>query len=212
MSELSLSFDAGTIRVEGAEAIELPALDLESDPRSNTGRLPAVQYAQLVDRLREQGVSVDDRVFDLPDLDLDSAYQLREYQEEALTAWRRNDNRGVLELPTGSGKTVIGLAAIEALGTPTLVVVPTIDLLDQWGDELAESFDVPIGRLGGGTQQIEDITVSTYDSAYLRAEDIGDRFGLVVFDEVHHLGGEGYRDIARLLAAPARLGLTATFE
>jgi superfamily II DNA or RNA helicase len=41
---------------------------------------------------------------------------------------------------------------------------------------------------------------------------LGDRFGLVVFDEVHHLGGEGYRDIARLLAAPARLGLTATFE
>jgi len=41
---------------------------------------------------------------------------------------------------------------------------------------------------------------------------VGDRFGLVVFDEVHHLGGEGYREIARLLAAPARLGLTATFE
>jgi superfamily II DNA or RNA helicase len=54
--------------------------------------------------------------------------------------------------------------------------------------------------------------VSTYDSAYLRADELGDRFGLVVFDEVHHLGGEGYRDIARLFAAPARLGLTATFE
>jgi superfamily II DNA or RNA helicase len=54
--------------------------------------------------------------------------------------------------------------------------------------------------------------VSTYDSAYLRADELGDRFGLVVFDEVHHLGGEGYRDIGRLLAAPARLGLTATFE
>jgi len=54
--------------------------------------------------------------------------------------------------------------------------------------------------------------VSTYDSAYLKAEDIGDAFEFVVFDEVHHLGGEGYRDVARLLAAPARLGLTATFE
>jgi superfamily II DNA or RNA helicase len=56
------------------------------------------------------------------------------------------------------------------------------------------------------------VTVSTYDSAYLRADEVGGDFGLVVFDEVHHLGGEGYRDIARLLAAPARLGLTATFE
>ncbi len=66
--------------------------------------------------------------------------------------------------------------------------------------------------MGGGEQRVEDITVSTYDSAYLRADELGDRFGLVVFDEVHHLGGEGYQDIARLLAAPARLGLTATFE
>ncbi|MFW6434954.1 MAG: DEAD/DEAH box helicase [Halovenus sp.] len=212
MTAVTLRFDEGTIRVEGWDAIELPNLDLEADPRSKTGRLPAVQYAQLVDRLREQDVSVDDRVFDLPDLELDSPYQLREYQAEALAAWQHNDDRGVLELPTGSGKTVIGVAAIEALGTPTLVVVPTIDLLDQWSEELQDCFDVPIGRLGGGSQQLEDITVSTYDSAYLRADEIGDRFGLVVFDEVHHLGGEGYRDIARLLAAPARLGLTATFE
>jgi superfamily II DNA or RNA helicase len=212
VTAVTLRFDEGTIRVEGGDAIELPALDLESDPRSKTGRLPAFQYAQLVDRLREQDLDIEDRVFDLPGLDLDSPYQLREYQAEALAAWQKSDSRGVLELPTGSGKTVIGIAAIEALGTPTLVVVPTIDLLDQWSEQLQDSFDVPIGRLGGGTQQLEAITVSTYDSAYLRADEIGDRFGLVVFDEVHHLGGEGYRDIARLLAAPARIGLTATFE
>ncbi len=95
---------------------------------------------------------------------------------------------------------------------PTLVVVPTIDLLEQWERELETEFRVPIGRFGGGEQRREAITVSTYDSAYLKADSIGDRFGLVVFDEVHHLGGEGYREIGRLLAAPARLGLTATFE
>ena len=118
MTEVTLSFDAGTIRVEGGDAIELPDLDLESDPRSRTGRLPAFQYAQLVDRLRQQDVAVDDRVFDLPDIELDSPYQLREYQAKALAAWQDSDSRGVLELPTGSGKTVIGIAAIEALGTP----------------------------------------------------------------------------------------------
>ena len=119
---------------------------------------------------------------------------------------------GVLELPTGSGKTVVALKAIERLETPTLVVVPTIDLLDQWVGELEREFSVPVGRFGGGEQRREAITVSTYDSAYLKADAVGDRFGLVVFDEVHHLGGEGYREVARLLAAPARLGLTATFE
>jgi superfamily II DNA or RNA helicase len=71
---------------------------------------------------------------------------------------------------------------------------------------------VPVGQFGGGEQRQEQITVATYDSAYLRADDVGGDFGLVVFDEVHHLGGEGYQDIGRLLTARARLGLTATFE
>jgi superfamily II DNA or RNA helicase len=84
--------------------------------------------------------------------------------------------------------------------------------VDQWEGEHERELDGPSGRVGGGEQRVESITVSTYDSAYLRADELGDRFGLVVFDEVHHLGGEGYQDIARLLAAPARLGLTATFE
>jgi superfamily II DNA or RNA helicase len=118
----------------------------------------------------------------------------------------------VVELPTGAGKTVVAIAAMVARQTPTLVVVPTVDLLNQWRRELAAEFDVEIGQFGGGTQERGPITVSTYDSAYLRADAEGGAFGFVVFDEVHHLGGEGYRDIARFLPAPARLGLTATFE
>ncbi|WP_129115731.1 DEAD/DEAH box helicase family protein [Halegenticoccus tardaugens] len=211
---LTLSFEDGTIRIDGDDAA-LPALPfVEADPRSGTARAPAFRYADLRDALDARGVDYEDRVLSLPDddLDLDTAYELREYQREALDAWRERGDRGVLELPTGSGKTVIGIAAIVALSTPTLVVVPTIDLLDQWGRELEAEFDRPIGRFGGSEQRREAITVSTYDSAYLRADEVGGDFGLVVFDEVHHLGGEGYRDIARLLAAPARMGLTATFE
>jgi superfamily II DNA or RNA helicase len=225
-----LAYEEGTIRVEGAAGLDVDLPGVATDERSKTGRAPAYRYRDLVAALDDAGVDYEDRVFDLPDLDLASTYQLRDYQQAALDDWDGADRRGVLELPTGSGKTVIGIAAIEALGTPTLVVVPTIDLLNQWRRELETEFDVresrdsrarrasktsdgvPVGQLGGGEQRVEDLTVSTYDSAYLRADELGDRFGLVVFDEVHHLGGEGYRDIARLLAAPARMGLTATFE
>jgi superfamily II DNA or RNA helicase len=221
VAAVTLTFEEGTIRIESDGDVESDTLPgVESDPRSETLRAPAVAYAALRDALADAGHDVTDRVLALPDLELTSTYRLREYQREALDAWQRGEGnagtgppeRGVLELPTGSGKTVIGIAAMEALSVPTLVVVPTIDLLTQWREELAAEFDRPIGQLGGDTQHVEDVTVATYDSAYLRADELGDRFGLVVFDEVHHLGGEGYRQIARLLAAPARLGLTATFE
>ena len=224
VTTVALSYEEGTVRVESdasLDALDLPGV--EYDPRSESGRAPAYRYADIRDALAQRAgadLAVEDRVFELPSLSLSSTYQLREYQQVALDAWLAGEGnagtgpheRGVLELPTGSGKTVIGLAAMEALGTPTLVVVPTIDLLDQWRRELEREFEVDVGQLGGGEQRVAEVTVSTYDSAYLRADDLGDRFGLAVFDEVHHLGGEGYRDIARLLAAPARLGLTATFE
>jgi superfamily II DNA or RNA helicase len=209
----SLQYENGTLRVQDSER-DVP--HVERDGRSDTGRAPAYRYAAVREWLDSQGRDYGDRVLDLDAVPaLASPYELRPYQQDALDAWETGGGlprRGCLELPTGSGKTVVAIAAIERCAIPTLVVVPTLDLLDQWRGELEREFDVPVGQFGGGEQREEVLTVSTYDSAYLKAEEIGDRFGLVVFDEVHHLGGEGYRDVARLLAAPARLGLTATFE
>ncbi|OYR48126.1 DEAD/DEAH box helicase family protein [Halorubrum sp. Eb13] len=219
-TEESTDDEAGSTDCEPLASLP-PLPGVEADPRSGTGRAPAYRYAAIRRALEVAGASVEDHVLDasdraareagLPDA-LATDYDLREYQREALDAWRDAGDRGVLELPTGAGKTVIAIRATVELGVPTLVVVPTVDLLDQWQRELEREFDVPIGRFGGGEQRREAITVSTYDSAYLKAGGVGDAFELVVFDEVHHLGGEGYRDVARLLAAPARLGLTATFE
>ena len=212
---VTLAYDAGTIELTSDRESD-PALadlpDVSYDPRSETARAPAVDYAAIRDVLRRRGADVDDRVFEPASVSLSTSYELRAYQRDALEAWLDATCRGVLELPTGAGKTVIAIAAMARLSLPTLVVVPTIDLLEQWQAELEAEFDVPIGRLGGGEQRVESVTVATYDSAYLRADELGDRFRFVVFDEVHHLGAAGYQDIARLLAAPDRLGLTATFE
>jgi superfamily II DNA or RNA helicase len=208
-----LTFEDGTLRIEPGADDDLPVLpDAEADPRSEVLRAPAHRYTAVRDALADAGVAVDDGVAPGADLALSTDYDLRDYQRAALEAWEAAGRRGVVELPTGSGKTVLAVAAMAALSTPTLVVVPTVDLLAQWRRELETEFDVEVGQFGGGVQERGPITVSTYDSAYLRADDVGGDFGLVVFDEVHHLGGEGYRDVARLLTAPARLGLTATFE
>jgi superfamily II DNA or RNA helicase len=91
------------------------------------------------------------------------------------------------------------------------VVVPTLDLVDLWTEEV-QAFDITIGEYTGREKRLEPITVSTYDSAYAHAESLGNRFKLIVFDEVHHLAAEGYRQIAEFFASPYRLGLTATYE
>ncbi len=212
---LRLSYEDGTVRIDaedGDDLPPLPAVEYEERVSGASARAPAHRYAHLRAVLDRRGIPYEDDVLAAESLALTTTYDLRPYQREALDSWTDAGRRGVVELPTGSGKTVIAIVAAAELGTSTLVVAPTVDLVAQWRRELTTEFDVAVGQLGGGEQTLSPVTVATYDSAYLRADDLGDRFGLVVFDEVHHLGGKGYRDAARLSAAPAHLGLTATFE
>jgi superfamily II DNA or RNA helicase len=69
-----------------------------------------------------------------------------------------------------------------------------------------------VGLVGGGEHDVQALTVTTYDSAFLHMDHLGDRFGLVVFDECHHLPSGSYALAARACMAPYRLGLTATPE
>jgi len=93
-----------------------------------------------------------------------------------------------------------------------LIVAPTLDLVRQWYDLLRTTFATEVGIVGGGEHQVRPLTVTTYDSAYIHMEHFGNRFGLVIFDECHHLPGESYALTARFALAPFRLGLTATPE
>jgi superfamily II DNA or RNA helicase len=118
----------------------------------------------------------------------------------------------VVVLPTGAGKTFVATLAMIAKQRSTLVVVPTLDLMAQWQNGLRAIFDRPIGMLGGGMHEVLDLTVTTYDSAHLHMDRLGNRFGLAVFDECHHLPSDAYATAARMCLAPFRLGLTATPE
>ncbi len=104
------------------------------------------------------------------------------------------------------------MMAIDDKKRSALVVAPTLDLVRQWYDVLRATFGVPIGIVGGGDHDVKALTVTTYDSAYLHMEHLGAKFGLLVFDEVHHLPSASYALAARLSLAPFRLGLTATPE
>ncbi|MCI0570111.1 MAG: DEAD/DEAH box helicase, partial [Myxococcaceae bacterium] len=174
----------------------------------------AWRYREAVLRLRALGVPCEDRARRFEPLPLALLREVEPFphQEEALVAWQRAGGRGVVELPTGAGKTLLAVLAIAQVKRPTLVVVPTLDLLAQWQQVLQQHLPVAVGVLGGGVSDRQPITVTTYDSAALHTEFHGNRFGLLVCDECHHLPAPSYRFIAQGAIAPWRLGLTATLE
>lgn len=211
---LTLGFDHGTLTLAGAAAYlqKLPQ-SLVWDPRVARHRVPAYRYAELVRALHGQ----------LPYADQAKAYQelcltetaplpLRPYQEQALAAWLAAKRRGVVVLPTGAGKTYVAVKAILACQRSSLVLVPTIDLVHQWADDLAQRLGTAIGRYGGGDKILAEVTVATYDSGLLFMPYHGNRFGLLICDECHHLPAALTSQAAESCLAPFRLGLTATPE
>lgn len=206
---MELTFDRGTILVRGDIRVPNSAWD----ERSRAFRAMALHYRDIIDFLKVSGFDFRDNVLDLvPCSELHSSIVLRNYQNQALDAWIAGGNRGIIVLPTGSGKTLVGIKAISLLNTPTIVIAPTLDLVDQWRSRLKKEFKTDVGVLGGGERDIKALTVSTYDSAYIHADKLGNRFGLIIFDEVHHLPAAGYKNIAEMFASPFRMGLTATYE
>ncbi|MBA2661405.1 MAG: DEAD/DEAH box helicase [Bradymonadaceae bacterium] len=212
--QVTLSFDQGTILVSGLEAGVVLWPALVYDERVAHHRASAFHYRHVLGALLRAGYTVHDQARGYAEIALTCEARLKpfEHQSEAVEAWLAAGKRGLVVLPTGSGKSYVAQMAIEQAGRSALVVVPTLDLLDQWCGQLARVFKRPIGMLGGGYHEIEDITVSTYDSAAIHMDRLGARFGLVVFDEVHHLPGQVFRQAAESVIAPFRLGLTATLE
>ncbi|MHA1819728.1 MAG: DEAD/DEAH box helicase, partial [Promethearchaeota archaeon] len=177
----------------------------------------------ILDRLDQEGTSFEMDGFDEEFLNDD----LSDNWEDAFL-------KGIVILPTGSGKTFVGLAAIALMNIKTLIVVPTIELVDQWFKILNQLISIEskngninsdmrssssseekkeyFGRFMGSIKELAPITITTYNSAFLNLRTFSDKFGLVIFDEVHHLAGEKFINIAKGLLAPNKIGLTATLN
>ena len=205
---VSVSFASGTIEVRGWPEGLGPPPTCAWDARTRCHRAPASAYADVVRALVASKTPYEDTARRYTELEAGARVHRdpRPYQTEALAAWRAARGRGVVVLPTGAGKSHVALLAIDDRRRSTLVVAPTLDLVRQWFDLLGATFGGPIGLVGGGDHDVQPITVTTYDSAFLHMEHLGARFGLVVFDECHHLPGRQLRARrARLSRAlPAR--------
>ncbi|MBE9017221.1 DEAD/DEAH box helicase family protein [Chroococcidiopsidales cyanobacterium LEGE 13417] len=200
----TLSFDRGTLILHPPPRGKSWMDYATWDDRVEKFRIPAIQYRQVVEALQAEGSYFSDEAKAFEPLELSPSMEMEPYphQSEALAAWKLAGRRGVVVLPT-------------AAGTPrsTLIVVPTLDLMHQWYAHLTAAFpDVEVGLLGGGSRDRTLILVSTYDSAAIHAEALGNRYALLIFDECHHLPTDFNRVIAEYAIAPYRLGLTATPE
>ena len=212
---LKLNFDKGTLTLQNVpEALQTQLVDIRWDERTLTFRAPAYHYRYIVSQLRAHDIPYQDtaRQFTVESFTNQKDVAPYPYQTEAIDAWHANGKRGVISLPTGAGKTLIAIMLIADTQRPTLVHVPTLDLMHQWYDVLTEHFNQKVGLYGGGYHELEPLTVTTYQSAVIHSPYYGNRFGFAIFDECHHLPGEQYQYAALSSIAPFRLGLTATPE
>ena len=146
-------------------------------------------------------------------------WNLRHYQEKAVSNFI-NGGSGVVVLPCGAGKTLVGAASMAATKTNTLILVTNTVSARQWRDELIKRTTLAaddIGEYSGSVKEVKPVTIATYqiltakrkgEFAHLALLDALD-WGLVVYDEVHLLPAPVFKLTAELQAR-RRLGLTAT--
>lgn len=152
-------------------------------------------------------------------------FSFRPYQTESVDSFLGKDNRdgaGVIVLPCGSGKTIVGIQAMIRLGMKTLIITPNIISLKQWKTEILRLTNVSpddIGEYSGEQKKIKPITIATYQIIVYRRNKqeefkhfaifSKEDWGLVIYDEIHLLPAPIFRTIAAI-QAKRRLGLTAT--
>ncbi|MGI8466836.1 MAG: DEAD/DEAH box helicase [Pyrinomonadaceae bacterium] len=207
-----LKFESGTLILEGAKENDSVPRSFVWDARTKHFRAPAYKYREIIKDFIRAKTPYEDLAKAYSVFDFKPKFHVapRPYQTESIEKWKASERCGVIVLPTGAGKTHAATLAVEICGRQTLVVVPTLDLMNQWYDLLLSTFNAEIGLIGGGFYEIGAITVTTYASAFRHQERLGNQFGLIIFDECHHLPSEGYKYAAEFAIAPFRLGLSAT--
>ncbi|WP_145408451.1 DNA repair helicase XPB [Paenibacillus xylanexedens] len=163
--------------------------------------------------------------FDWKQADNDEAFELRSYQQKAIEAFEGSEGMGgsgLLVLPCGAGKTVIGMGVLERLQCECLILTSNTTSVRQWVDELQRKTTITgesIGEYSGQKKQVRPITVATYqilthrkskDADFTHIKLLSERkWGLIIYDEVHLLPAPVFRATADIQAT-RRLGLTAT--
>lgn len=163
----------------------------------------------------KNGIKPDvyDQTWRNPDIDFQFSGKLRPYQQRAVDSVLSRYS-GILESPTGSGKTVMALAIIAARQQPALIVVHTKELLHQWIDRIGQFLNIPpdeVGIIGNGKlTRGARVTVGMIQTVYKHAEKLGGYFGHLILDECHRAPAITYAGTIKHFDGRYILGLSAT--
>lgn len=155
-----------------------------------------------------------------------SEFGMRDYQRRSVEVFHANGAReggsGVIVLPCGAGKTIVGIGVMQIVGAQTLILVTNTLSIRQWKNEILDKTDIKeedIGEYSGEKKEIKPITIATYNIITHRKKKGGEfthfnifsanNWGLIIYDEVHLLPAPVFRMTSEL-QAKRRLGLTAT--
>jgi len=204
--------------------------------REGLFRVPLMHRGTIKQALLRLGYPVEDRAGFVTGAALDvrlrsesrsgAPFHLRRYQRLAVETWHKSGSweggHGVVVLPCGAGKTIVGLATMASTSCQTLILATGVSAVRQWRDEILDKTELTedeVGEYSGAVKQIRPVTVTTYqmlthrpnrDAAFTHlglftAND----WGLIIYDEVHLLPAPVFR-ITADIQARRRLGLTAT--
>ncbi len=202
----------------------------------NSIKVPQYQRGHVKQALIKMGFPVEDLAGYVPGARFEFAmrdvtglglpFSLRDYQKEAVETFYAGGSfkggSGVIVLPCGAGKTIVGLGVMEKLQCETLILSTNITAVRQWIDEICDKSFIPrdaVGEYTGELKEVKPITVTTYQILTYRKSKEGNfphfalfnskDWGLIIYDEVHLLPAEVFRITAEIQAR-RRLGLTAT--
>jgi len=137
----------------------------------------------------------------------------RDYQLEVLDQAYQNE-QGLLIAPTGSGKTIIGMAIMAHHGQRSLILTHSRELANQWGEEIKKWMGVDAGFIGGGKWcEGKEVTIAMLQTLYKnpqKALTMAQGYGLTIIEECHHTPANTFTDVINWVPTLYRYGLTAT--
>jgi DNA excision repair protein ERCC-3 len=204
-------------RMEWARSLDEVRENLSVDLTAKKSRIAmgAKSRAKIKEVLLKKGYPVEDNskfreVDKSIGCDL-KGIELRDYQEEYVErAYEKK--AAVLANPAGSGKTVTSIGLMAKIDAPTLILVPQRSLVGQWKRELLDKTTLTedqIGEYHGDEKQMGDVTLATYHMAGEKTSLFRKEWGLIIFDEVHHIPSKLFRKTASLQST-RRIGLSAS--